>query len=332
MAVLPRPAGSGRRSDFSAAQLLRVTLLLLLTPVRSFNLLCELLSEQRAWRRFARLSNRTRVPTPRQLHEFRSRLTPSVLRALNAHLLRTLFAHWPKQTPGVALIDCTDLRAATNEYKKSQARTSPRDKRLWGHAPSNQASHAGSSAIKNTRCGCGGARTAAPSCWCPWLPGRCQPTVAKRCFCGRVCGSVSASCSGCLSGSSAIWPILICAPSERSAKNSMSPWSRVCVRICTSFRPLPVAECPVAIKANRFVGCITMPKTNSNGSAWHQGKRFVRGAGNSGLARGSLCLLPPTTRFYWAKCRSIPGWPTTSPNECARGLSRPKLTKNNNSA
>jgi len=118
--IVPRRTG-GRHAQWSSAQLLRVLLLLLLTPARSTNLLCKLLPEQRAWRRFAHLPNLRRLPTPRQLHEFRSRLTPSVLRSLNAVLLQRIFATWPKDQPGVALIDATDLPAATNEYKKSRA-------------------------------------------------------------------------------------------------------------------------------------------------------------------------------------------------------------------
>ena len=162
--LLPRHCGSGRRSDFSAAQLLRVTLLLLLTPVRSFNLLCALLPEQRAWRRFAHLPTRLRVPTPRQLHEFRARLTPGVLRVLNAHLLRSLFHHWPAGELGVALIDCTDLRAATNEYQKSQGRAIRPSVLRWALARLSQATRAGLLATKNTRCGCGGAPIAPRCC------------------------------------------------------------------------------------------------------------------------------------------------------------------------
>jgi hypothetical protein len=123
--MVPRRIG-GRRAEWSSAQLLRVLLLLLLTPVRSTNLLCKLLPEHRAWRRFAYLPNLRRLPNVRQLHEFRDRLTPSVLRNLNAVLLQRIFATWPKGQPGVAIIDATDLPAATNEYKKSQAAASPR--------------------------------------------------------------------------------------------------------------------------------------------------------------------------------------------------------------
>src|SRR3954447_1330903 len=95
--ALPRHAGSGRRSEWSAAQLLRVLLLLLLTPARSTNLLCTLLPEQRAWRRFAHLPNQRRLPNVRQLHEFRGRLTPGVLRGINAVLLQRVLANWPSE-------------------------------------------------------------------------------------------------------------------------------------------------------------------------------------------------------------------------------------------
>jgi hypothetical protein len=73
--VLPRHRGAGRPSQWSGAQLYRTLLLMLLTPARSSNLLCTLLPEQRACRRFAHLPNRNRLPNARQLHEFRHRLT-----------------------------------------------------------------------------------------------------------------------------------------------------------------------------------------------------------------------------------------------------------------
>jgi hypothetical protein len=122
--VVPRRKG-GRHPHWSSPQLLRVLLLLLLTPARSTNLLCKLLPENRAWRRFARLPNFRRLPTARQLHEFRWLLTPRVLRNLNAIVLQRIFATWPASTPGVAIIDATDLPAATNEYKKSPVAASP---------------------------------------------------------------------------------------------------------------------------------------------------------------------------------------------------------------
>jgi hypothetical protein len=122
-------SGPGRRSSFSAAQLFRVTLLALLTPVHSFNLLVELLPEQRSWRIFARLRNRYEVPDVRMLHEFRARFELSKLRGVNKYLLQPLLkatASFPKT---ISLIDSTDLPAATNAYKKTPLAPTP----LSGH-------------------------------------------------------------------------------------------------------------------------------------------------------------------------------------------------------
>ena len=117
--LLPRRRGAGRRQEWSAAQLYRLLLLLLLTPARSSNLLCQLLPEQRAWRRFALLPNRRRLPGIRQLHEFRARLTPSILRAVNERMVESLLAGRPEGQPGIGLIDATDLPASTSAFKKN---------------------------------------------------------------------------------------------------------------------------------------------------------------------------------------------------------------------
>lgn len=112
-------SGPGRRRRLSAAQLFRVCLLALLTPVHSFNLLVELLPEQRSWRSFARLRNRFSAPDVRMLHEFRARLDLWNLRRVNQHLLGPLLQEASKFPKTVALIDSTDLPAATNGYKKT---------------------------------------------------------------------------------------------------------------------------------------------------------------------------------------------------------------------
>jgi hypothetical protein len=163
--LVPRAKG-GRRAHWSSAQLLRTLLLLLLTPARSTNLLCALLPEQRSWRRFAHLPNFRRLPTPRQLHEFRGLLTPRVLREINAVLLRRILATCPAGQPAVAIIDATDLPAATNEYKKSPAQASPHAAPPWVAARSRPDTPAISSAIKSTPCGCGWPTTQQPNCWC----------------------------------------------------------------------------------------------------------------------------------------------------------------------
>ena len=117
--LLPLHRGQGRRSLWSSAQLFRLTLLCLLTPAHSFNLLVRLLPEQRAWRCFARLPNQWTVPTASILHEFRHRLGAGPLRRVNRHLLLPLLEKFPPDRTAVALIDSTDLPAATSAYKKS---------------------------------------------------------------------------------------------------------------------------------------------------------------------------------------------------------------------
>ena len=114
----PRPSGRGRRRLFSGAQLFRVSLLALLTPVHSFNLLVQLLPENRAWRSFAQLRHRGQLPDVRMLHEFRARLDLANLRSINRHLLGPLLDGIPSSAKTVAFIDSTDLPAATHGYKK----------------------------------------------------------------------------------------------------------------------------------------------------------------------------------------------------------------------
>jgi hypothetical protein len=98
-----RSRGGGRRHAFSLAQLWRVHLLALLTPVHSFNLLCRLLPEQRAWRRFAHLPNRRRVPDVRMLHEFREQVGVAGLRRINDQLLQPLLP--PRDNGAVVGVD-----------------------------------------------------------------------------------------------------------------------------------------------------------------------------------------------------------------------------------
>ena len=114
----PPNRGRGRRSPWSPAQLYRSLLLTLLTPAHSFNLMLQLLPEQRAWRKFAQLPNRYRLPGPSQLHEFRERMGVSRLRQINEYLLGPLLAGLLPERRTIGLIDATDLPAATSAYKK----------------------------------------------------------------------------------------------------------------------------------------------------------------------------------------------------------------------
>lgn len=118
-----RRSGPGRPVHFSPAQLFRVTLLPLLTPAHSFNLLTKLLPEHRPWRTFAHLRNQRDLPDVRMLHDFRARLDLTKLRRVNEHLLQPLLAGTSHFAKTVAVIDSTDLPAATNAYKKTRTDT-----------------------------------------------------------------------------------------------------------------------------------------------------------------------------------------------------------------
>lgn len=164
--VLFRPhSGPGRRGLFSAAQLFRVNLLALLTPVHSFNLLVKLLAEHRSWRSFARLRNRFDVPDVRMLHEFRQQLDPSKLRGVNEHLLRPLLEGVDRFPKTVALIDSTDLPAATNAYKKTRRGNTVRSGRALAGAAAKTVAAVIMLATKSTRFASGCASIPPKFCW-----------------------------------------------------------------------------------------------------------------------------------------------------------------------
>ena len=114
------PTGStgGRHREYTAAQLYRVHLLSLLSPVHSLNLLVKMLPEQRAWRKFAGLRRQSHVPGVRVLHEFRARLSVTGLRRINEHLLEPLIESYAWRELSLGLIDATDLPAACVGFKK----------------------------------------------------------------------------------------------------------------------------------------------------------------------------------------------------------------------
>ena len=114
----PHGATGGRRRANSAAQLFRLHLLCLLSPVHSVNLLVKMLPEQRAWRKFARLRRQNEVPGVRMWHEFRARVGVAGLRRINQHLLQPLIQQYARMERSVGLIDATDLPAACVGFKK----------------------------------------------------------------------------------------------------------------------------------------------------------------------------------------------------------------------
>ena len=165
--LFPGNRRQGRRNYFSAAQLWRVHLLAMLSPVSSFNALARLLPEQPGWRRFAQLDHRHRTPDVRMLSEFRATAGVAGLRRINEQMVRRLLRFLPAGGQTVAIIDATDLPAATADKKKTGSHGRPRQ-RPWGRARSRLATPASLSVIKNTHCGCGCAVTNRRFCWCHW--------------------------------------------------------------------------------------------------------------------------------------------------------------------
>jgi hypothetical protein len=100
------------------------------------------------------------------LYEFRQRLDLAKLRHLNRYLLQPLLDDNAVFDKTVALIDSTDLPAATNGYKKIQsANTSPAEP-ISARAVVRMVRAAISSATKNTLCGFGFANILPRCCWC----------------------------------------------------------------------------------------------------------------------------------------------------------------------
>ena len=114
----PSRCTGGRRWTYTAAQLYRVHLLSLLSPVHSLNLLVKMLPEQRAWQKFAGLRRQNCVPGVRVLHEFRARVGVAGLRRINQYLLQPLVEPYLWRECSVGLIDATDLPAACVGFKK----------------------------------------------------------------------------------------------------------------------------------------------------------------------------------------------------------------------
>jgi len=158
----------GPRPAFSAAQLWRLHLLIVLTPVRSLNLLLAMLPEQGAWRAFARLGRRQGVPHVALLHQFRARVGVAGLRAINDQLRQPLVTQASGWEQTVALMDATDLEAACSGFKKKTRALTPPTAPPWEVARSRPVRADGLSATRSTPCDCGGVRSASACYCCPW--------------------------------------------------------------------------------------------------------------------------------------------------------------------
>lgn len=166
-----RTSTGGRQRSFSAAQLWRLHLLVLLTPAHSVNLLLQMLPEQRGWREFAHLPSRHRIPDVRMMHEFRRQVGASGLRRVNEVLLAPLLEGLDCSLPAIALMDATDLPAACYGFKKSPPVPIRQRAPLWAGARSRPVRAAGLSVTRNTRFDCGSRLTARTCCWCRWSVG-----------------------------------------------------------------------------------------------------------------------------------------------------------------
>jgi len=186
----------GRRSHFSAAQLFRVTLLALLTPVHSFNLLVELLPENRSWRLFARLRNRYQVPNVRMLHEFRAGFDLTKLRHVNKHLLQPLVAGMVKFPKTVGLIDSTDLPAATNAYKKTPLGHTPLSALGLAAVAVKMDTAVTMLGTKSIRYDCGCVSMTLPFCWYHWYHGLRLQIGMIRCFWNPAWPIARGTCNG----------------------------------------------------------------------------------------------------------------------------------------
>jgi hypothetical protein len=95
----------------------RLHLLALVSPVHSFNLLIRMLPEQKAWRRFAHITNQAHVPDVRMMNTFRDQIGVEGLRQVNGQLLAPIIES-VSRSGAAALIDATDLPASCVGFKK----------------------------------------------------------------------------------------------------------------------------------------------------------------------------------------------------------------------
>lgn len=184
--LIPPHRGRGRRQQLSSAQLYRIHLLSLLTPVHAFNHLVRLLSEQRVWRRFARLSNRQAVPDVWRLNQFRERCGVSGLRQINDRLLGPLLPSGTGEDLSLALIDATDLEAACSGHKKSEPEPIRRKEPRWEGEPSNAGRAVSLSGIRSIPCDSGCETTKQECCWSRWSVGSRPPIAGRAAFSSPV--------------------------------------------------------------------------------------------------------------------------------------------------
>jgi hypothetical protein len=97
------------------------------------------------------------------LHEFRQHAGVAGLRAINDYLVKRLLKWIPKDSLSVAIIDATDLPAATADKKKTGV-SGRHNAPPWGRARAKRATLNFMSGSKSIRCAFGCGRISPPSC------------------------------------------------------------------------------------------------------------------------------------------------------------------------
>lgn len=192
----PQPHRPGRRRLHCSAQLFRVHLLAVLSPVHSFNLLARMLPEQPAWRRFAHLRSARLTPDVRMLHEFRARLGVSGFRSISTEILQPIVETYAASQRSIALIDSTDLPASDVGFKKKTPVPTVPEAPGSVRGPSRLAKPGGTSATRSTPFASGSTITAELSSLSPWFHGLQEPTSTTGGSCCPVCATASVSGSG----------------------------------------------------------------------------------------------------------------------------------------
>ena len=173
---LPRPAGCGRPRRFSPAQLDRIHLLALLPPAPSFNLLGQMLPEQRDWRRFAHRPTPRTIPDVWMRHELRDRRGVAGLRHIHEQLVAPPLPVASPDSWSVALMDATDLPAAAAGHKKRGPAATPPGGPRSGRARSRPGRAVSSWGTRSTPSVCGSHAPRGACGWGRWSVGSLLPT------------------------------------------------------------------------------------------------------------------------------------------------------------
>ena len=153
-----RPQQEPHRT-FGAAQLPRVPLPAVPTPIQSRNLVWAMLPAQVAWCKFAHLAHRHCVPDARMSCAFRLRFDAAGLRAKQDTLSLALLQRAAAWKHAPALIDETDWERARGGCAKKKPTLTRPSLRRWAATPSRPDRAVGASGTRNTPSGSAGGST-----------------------------------------------------------------------------------------------------------------------------------------------------------------------------